>query len=394
MTFEREKIYGQLYSYCEAREFAGFDPFDGLNSRVFKASPLKHIALARLVWLQLLKRSPVELRPTLLVEPEVNPKGLALFALAELSRFRATGDKFHAVNAKSLLDRLQQKKIAGTTNSGQPTASFGYNFDWQSRSFYAPEGTPAIVPTAFASKAFIEAYELLGDESYLGVADDICMFILNDLNRSQESDDEVCFSYTPTDRSVIYNANLLAGESLARMGAINGNGEYLDLAAKTVRFVVRRQRSNGSWVYGANDKQAWVDNFHTAYVLLSLFRISSNIEELRSETFEAIGRGSAYWLDNFFLEDGTPKYYDQETYPIDIHSAAVAISALSELSAIDVRMLPMARKTAQWTVENMRDPEGFFFYQKRKNRTIKTPFMRWGQAWMAFALARLIESDI
>jgi hypothetical protein len=146
-------------------------------------------------------------------------------------------------------------------------------------------------------------------------------------------------------------------------------------------------------MYGANAVQGWVDNFHTAYVLLSLFRISSVIPELRSETFQAIKGGSAYWLDNFFLADGTPKYYDNAVYPIDIHSAAVAIAALAELSPVDERMLPMARKTADWTIENMRDDAGYFYYQVRERRTVKTPFMRWGQAWMAYALARLIEAE-
>jgi len=136
-----------------------------------------------------------------------------------------------------------------------------------------------------------------------------------------------------------------------------------------------------------------VDNFHTAYVLLSLYRISALIPELRSETFDAIARGSDYWLDNFFLGNGTPKYYDDAIYPIDIHAAAVAIAALCELSAIDKRMMPMARKTAEWTIAKMRDGDGYFYYQVRKNRTITTPFMRWGQAWMAYALSRLIESE-
>jgi acyl-coenzyme A synthetase/AMP-(fatty) acid ligase len=40
----------------------------------------------------------------------------------------------------------------------------------------------------------------------------------------------------------------------------------------------------------------------------------------------------------------------------------------------------------------MLDPDGHFYYQKRKDRVVKTAFMRWGQAWMAYALARLIET--
>ncbi len=392
MTADLENVYSRLYTYCENEDFAGFDPFDGLNSRVFRSTPLNRIRAARLGLLQAVKRFPVDLRSLLKVEKGVNPKGLALFTLAELSRLRATGDSEHAENAGELADRLLETKIAGQTNDGRSTAAFGYNFDWQSRGFFAPQGSPAIVPTAFACQALVEAFDAFRDDKYLSAADEICRFILNGLNRPVESDDEICFSYTPFDKSVIYNASLLAGEALASIGARTNNSDYLDMAAKTVRFVIRRQRGDGAWVYGESPKQGWVDNFHTAYNLLSLYRISSEVVDLRTETFESIGRGASFWLDNFFLEDGTPKYFDSAVYPIDIHAAAVAISTLSELKAIDERMLPLAVKTANWTIKNMRDPQGFFYYQIRKNRTIKTPFMRWGQAWMAYALARLMES--
>ncbi|MBK8466040.1 MAG: terpene cyclase/mutase family protein [Chloracidobacterium sp.] len=393
MEPDLKKIYDELYAYCDSEDFAGYDPFDGLNSVLFQWTPLKHFAKTRLAWLQMVKRSPLNLRPVLYVPTGVNPKGLALFALAEISRFRKTEDAKHLGNARLLLDRLLETKIVGKTEDSKLTTSFGYNFDWQSRVFFAPVGTPAIVPTAFASQAFIAAYDTFNDEQYMAVASEICDFILNSLNRTIETDDEVCFSYTPVDKSVIFNASLLAGESLARVGAITGNREFLEMAAKTVRFVTRRQRSDGAWVYGSKDSQAWVDNFHTAYVLQSLHRITSSIPDLHDETNTAIKKGVNFWLNNFFLYDGTPKYYDKSIYPVDIHSSAVAIAALCELSVLDDRMLQMARKTAEWTIENMLDPEGYFYYRRRKNSVVKTPFMRWGQAWMAYALAHLIESN-
>jgi uncharacterized protein YyaL (SSP411 family) len=392
MSIDLKQSYDRLFSYCEREDFAGYDPFDGLNSVLFQHTPLKHVRVARLALLQAVKRSPVNLRPMLGVKKGVNPKGLALFALAELSRYRATNEQAHAATAKDLLERLMSSAIRGTGADGQPTLAFGYNFDWQSRNFYAPLGTPAIVPTAFAQQALLEAYTAFGNKQDLNAATEICSFILSGLNRSVETTDEICFSYTPLDWTEIYNASLLAGECLARVGALTQNSEYLDIAAKTARFVIRRQRGDGAWTYGGNDIQGWVDNFHTAYILLSLYRISSEIEKLRSETFDAINLGGGYWLAKFFLDDGTPKYYDNETFPVDIHSAAAAISTMCELQAIDDRMLPMAQKTADWTMENMLDPSGYFYYQQRKTSIVKTPFMRWGQAWMAYALARLIEA--
>lgn len=393
MARDLENIYQRLYSYCEKHDFAGYDPFDGLNSGLFQLTRMQRFAPARLAWLQMVKRSPVDLRRALRVRKGVNPKGLGLFTLAEFSRFRATQDPTHAENARSLTDRLLEMKIAGKTSGGRPTSAFGYNFDWQSRSFFVPVGTPAIVPTAFASQTFVESFRVFEEEKYLTAAREICDFILSGLNRPVETSGEVCFSYTPIDNSVIFNANLLAGESLARVGAITDDADYLEMAAKTVRYAIRRQRDDGSWPYGAKKEQGWVDNFHTAYVLTSLYRISHAIPDLRAETFETIRSGAAFWLENFFLDDGTPKYYDNAVYPIDIHSAAAAIAALCELCAIDDQMLPMARRTAEWTIANMLDPQGFFYYQKGKSRLVKTPFMRWGQAWMAYALSRLMETE-
>jgi len=391
MPPDLESVYDRLYSYCERQDFAGHDPFDGLNSRLFQATPLKHLRAARLAWLQMVKRSPADVRTLLKVPGGVNAKGIALFTLAELSRLRATGETLHAENAGALADRLLEARIVGRTPDGRDTAAFGYNFDWQSRSFYAPQGMPAVVPTAFACGAFLEAFEAFRDERYIKTANEICLFILYQLNRPAWIEDEICFSYTPNDNGVVYNASLLAGEVLARVGQITGNDEYKTKAVKAARFVLNRQRDDGAWVYGEAPTQRWVDNFHTGYILVSLYRIARAVPQLEAETSDAVANGIGYWLDKFFLDDGTPKYYDNAIYPIDIHSAAVAIATMSELHLRDEDLLPMARKVATWSIDNMLDPAGFFYYQLRKDRAIKTPFMRWGQAWMAYALARLME---
>ena len=386
------QTYKELFDYCAAENFAGYDPFDGLRSRIFQASPLKYLAPARLAWLQMVKRSAKNLRPALKIEKGTNPKGIALFALAELSRFRATYQPTHAANAKNFLNKLDALKISirNPKSEIRNRTAFGYNFDWQSRAFFVPQGTPTIVPTAFAAQAFLEAFDLFGDEEYLETAKEICRFITEDLNRISEAEDEICFSYTPIDKNVIFNASLLAGEVLAKTGAILKDENYLELARKTANFVIDRQRADGAWAYGAKLKFVWVDNFHTAYVLLSLFRLQKLIPDF--ECSETIEKGLNYWLENFFLADGTPKYYDKETFPVDIHSASAAIVALCELNETDARCLPLAEKVAGWTIENMRDASGYFYYQKRKKSLVKTSFIRWSNAWTLFALARLIEA--
>jgi len=375
------EIYSSLMQRSQADGFAGWDPFDGLESRIFQTTPLRHIAPARVGWLQMVKRSPWNLRPLLRVSKGLNSKGIALFALAELSRYRATKGLGHRENATGILDLLRTLTIE--TQNG---SAFGYNFDWQSRAFFAPKGTPTIVPTSFAARAFLESFQEAADERDLEIPRKICRFIVTELQRPHETTSEICFSYTPGDKSLIYNASLLAAETLAAVGAIDKNDEYLDLAAKAAQFVINMQGERGEWAYGPKLRHAWIDNFHTAFILSSLARIGG------ADANNAISKGFEFWIDNFFTDDGAPKYFDTQTYPIDIHSAAAAIVTLCDLRKRDERALPLAEKVAEWTAKEMWNSEGFFAYQKKASSTVSIPFIRWGQAWMAYATARLLEA--
>ena len=121
---------------------------------------------------------------------------------------------------------------------------------------------------------------------------------------------------------------------------------------------------NGAWIYGSKQKQNWVDNFHTAYVLLSLFRISNLIPELKNETVNSLKTGLDFWLENFFLADGTPKYFDKNIYPVDIHSASAAIAALSELRFSGRKMSAASRKNSQLDNRKYARPSRIFLLSK------------------------------
>jgi hypothetical protein len=339
------------------------------------------------------KRSPLNLRPLARVSAQKNSKGIALFALASLSNYRRLRTREAEKEARELLDELMRMKISGYSG-----AAWGYNFDWQNRNFFAPKGTPMIVPTAFAARAFLEGYETFKDDRYLQTAQSTCDFILNDLRRSSEPNDkegEFCFSYSPLDDTRVFNSSLFAAETLACVGALTGDAEFgevtKDLALRAANYVMKRQRDDGSWAYGAGNAQLWVDNFHTAYVLVSLSRImkcSGGAIDLKP----ALRRGYRFWRDSFFLADGWPKYYHDALYPADAHSAATAIIALVELQELDSEAVGLAEQIAVWSLRNLRDSRGFFYYQRRRFYTVRTPFMRWTQAWMVYALARLLEA--
>jgi len=407
---EIQNAHRDLWHWCRARDFAGSDSYDALNSRIFQATPLKHSQLARLVWTQLFKRSPLNFRRLALVPAERNPKGTALFALSALADYRRLRTVEAETDARALLDDLLAAGLTGKNGA----ACWGYNFDWQSRSFFAPRGTPTVVPTAFAARAFIEAAREFGDESYSQAARSACDFILSDLNRNDASADEVCFSYSPLDQTRVFNASLLAGEALASVGALTGENDLIELGMRAARYVMRRQNEDGSWAYGVDGHQSWADNFHTAFVLTSLSRViqccdpsidarndsqftaeTGEKQRLRREDLEALRnalqRGYDFWRERFFLANGWPKYFPDRLYPADAHSAGAALVALVELQSLDTGADELAETIARWAIENLRDPRGFFYYQRRRFHTVRTPYMRWSEAWMMYGLARLIE---
>jgi hypothetical protein len=395
IEIDLQTAHRDLWKWCRARGFAGYDPFDGLNSRLFQATPFKNSRAARLAWTQFHKRSPINFRSLARIPRERNAKGIALFALAALADFRREPTKENEIEARELLDDLIWMSLKGFRG-----ACWGYNFDWQSRSLFAPRGTPTIVPTAFAVRALCEAAEVISRDEYLPFARTACDFILNDLNRSEETSDEVCFSYSPLDRTRVFNASLLAGEMLATVGKSLGETSLIDWAHRAALYVVRRQQQDGSWAYGGDSHQTWSDNFHTAYILTSLSRTSSVMSEpgalatgSNGQFDNAVRRGYNFWSERLFLNHGWPKYFPDRLYPADVHSAASAIVALVELRGRIPGSLIFAEQIANWAIENLFDPQGWFYYQNRRFYRVKIPYMRWSEAWMMYALARLREAN-
>jgi len=50
-------------------------------------------------------------------------------------------------------------------------------------------------------------------------------------------------------------------------------------------------------------------------------------------------------------------------------------------------------KVMYWTIENMQDPKGYFYYQIKKGISSKIPYMRWSQAFMFYGLSFYFFED-
>lgn len=376
----------KLKTYCEQEKFKGWDPYDGLNSKIFQATPLKKWRFGRLAWIQLFKRNPINLRKLLLVPKGYNAKGIGLFLfgysrLYALSKQGDTrfGKEQELLNYVSYLGDL----AIHLKTKGFNGACWGYNFAWQNRVFFQPINTPTVVATSFVANALFEAYEVTNEQKYLDVALDTAKFIINDLNRT-EFDDSFIFSYSPLDNSRVYNASLLGARLLARCFCYNKVEEHKMLASKAVKAIIDRQNKDGSWIYGEAEVQDWIDNFHTGFNLECIYDYMRFTDDYQFK--EAYERGFQYYLNNFFLQDGTPKYFHNKLYPIDIHSPAQLMTTLSLSGKLNDN-IDLANKVLKWSIEHMQHRKGFFYYQLKPIISSKIPYIRWAQAWMFYGFS-------
>lgn len=373
-----------LKAHVEASQWAGYDPYDALNSRLLARLGLFRSRLLRLACTQFLKRCPVNLRLALGVPCEQNPKGIALFlaAYARLHRVGMVGD----AAVRRLAERLLALRVPD-----KPHACWGYHFAWQTRTYLVPRGTPNIICTTFAANALLDAHELLGEPAWLDAARSAGRFLLEELNRTEEGD-ALCFSYTPADRSRVHNANLLGAALLGRLNHLQHEPDFERAATAAARYALLRQRADGSWPYGEAANQQWVDSFHTGYNLCALDVLSRCLDLGGCEA--ALSRGYRYYLDHFFAPGGVPRYYDNRAWPVDIHSIAQALVTLTALPGRDPRSGPLADQVAEWALRHMRSRQGWFYYQKWPLWTNRINYMRWSQAWMLLGLATLLQARL
>lgn len=371
----------KLQCWAEANGWAGYEPYDLLNSPYLTRSWTK-TTIPATVLIQFGRRfAGLRLRRWLQIPPSQNPKALALFltAYCDLNRL-----------GEAWLERVSQLKarLQALRSPNESCCCWGYDWEFTSlRGSVLEKFSPNCIATCFCAEALLEVGQTFGDHEAETMAESAGQFLVGRLNRSVDTQQQVCFSYTPENQTRILNNSVLAGALLARLGARSRNFEYLDLARRAMQYLVDRQRSDGSWTYGEGRWQQWIDGFHTGYNLCALLAYANVTGD--SSFDQALERGYNFYKRVLICTDGIPKYFHNRIYPIDIHSCSQAILTFCAFRDRDPEALGLAQRTADWTIENMRSPDGTFFYQRHRLWTNRTPYMRWGQAWMFRALAKL-----
>ena len=367
----------KVEKWVEEHDYKGYEPFDGLSSRL-RPLTFGNLLLDRIL-LQLIRQSPVNLRPLLGVKPLDSTIGRGYMAWGYCYMYKITGDEEYRRKAYSCLDWLIENK-----SPGYDDFSWGKHFDFASRGGIYRTLEPILIWTALIGHAFIEAYEVFDEKRYLDVSTSVCDWIL-ELPKNTFSSG-VCLAYLMKgENSNIHNSNMMGAALLARNAKYTKNQSYVDLAKKAMDYSCLSQLPDGGWWYGEHPKYHWIDNFHTGYNLDALkcyIEYTGDVEH-----GEKLKHGLEFYIKNLFEEKGMPKYYHNRAYPIDSQCAAQAIETLASFSD-DENAQEMGRKVAEWTIKNMQDRKGFFYYRKYPyGVTAKTPMLHWAQATTYKALA-------
>jgi len=389
-----QQVTSALLKYCQRNNWAGYDPYDALNSEIFKQLPFLDSRFPRLALTQLLKRSPINFRKLLLIPGTQNPKAIALFlmALCKLKAKAYTAETEKSQHEIGNIDNHIKGMIKILIALRSPDVHYwcwGYSFPWQGRKVLAPKGAPNLVCTVFVANALLDAYEANRDTENLRMATSAADYILNELYWTK-GDSIAGFSYpVPALQIQVHNANFLGAALFCRIYKYCKEGRFLEPAMKAARCSAAQQQADGSWDYGELSTQRWIDNFHTGFNLCALRTIN---QCLNTNEFEPnIHRGFEFYQVHFFREDGAPKYFHNRVYPIDIHSVAQSIITLMEFRDLSPGTVELAQHVFEWAMANMWDKRGYFYYQVTPYYKNKIPYMRWSQAWMLLAMATMLE---
>jgi hypothetical protein len=314
-------------------------------------------------------RAPIDIRRLYRRSHPRLAKALALFGSARGRLAERSGSNHDRSWARAALIALVQDRSAGAE-------AWGYPFDTQTRwSFYAA-GKPNIVVTSFASVALQEAAVTLDESRFAERAESAAEWMLDNLYLPEAG----FFAYHPDSTTLIHNASLLGARAAWRiLGHDNGVGRAVESALDRT---LATQRPDGSFPYGEGSNLQFVDSFHTGFVLDCL----NELKALDPRIPEALERGTAYYVERFFGDDGAARLWPDRPFPEDAHAAGTALTTLSRLVRGGVAPRELVQRVGRWT-SLVLVVDGHATCRRHRRGATRVRYLRWCDAHVAAGLA-------
>ena len=410
-TSNKEEVWTAINKFCawlSSTEGISYDPYDILGTCYgrwarqiyYRKNPLGILLTAPLVLMEILAPGLrgffVSKRHYATADAQL---ALAFLNLHEIRQLGTDVPSDRAVNDQSGITWLDMAEGLGDEllqQSAQGYSGFcwGYPFDWQHVNGFMPKGTPHITATPYCYEVFAKLFDITGDPKYLEITNSIAAFVSDDLTDTPTGDGAAASSYTPYDHGKVVNASAYRAFVLSDAARRLDNEEYFAKAQRNLRFVLNSQRSDGSWLYAVdNPPEAFVDNFHTCFVLKNLYKLNRQLGSL--EVGQSIQRGYEYYRKNLIDSSGTPKTYAvaprAEIVRAEMYNFAEGIT-LGALLRNDIpEAFAIADELAARLVRQFQLPTGHFVTRVyRGGIKHSVPYLRWPQSQLFLALTNLL----
>lgn len=388
-----------LDQWIKTNGFAGWDPYDIQEHPIIKKiynqpNYLPNRAIKKLSNI-LIDCFPIFLRRLLRIKKQINSKAMGLLLASYSQLYITTNDSNYLTEAIKIATWLIKNRSKKYKNN----FCWGYPFDWDSNIF-TPKDTPSAVVSSIVGDGFYLLYQATNDIKYLNICKNICNFFLNDLNKTYNTENKLCFSYTPLDDFKVHNANLFIGEFLIRTGKTINDQTLVNLGLACGNYALSEQSNEGYIPYWAIDQtnkysngKIHLDHYHCGFEIRMLFKIwqHTGISTFRN----AYENYFQWYCKTLFTEDNFPKFMPNLLYPINIHTITESILCQATLLTEHPERLPTINSILNWTIDKLMYKPGEYIYLIHNypligNYKCKITMLRWGQAWMFRALSELL----
>lgn len=395
MELTEKKLYDNYLSLLLKKikntDYLGYDPIDFKASEFYKnkIAPIRIIKIS----VDIIDFFfPKTLRKFAKTKPDILFASVLGYLLeTNCLLYKVTKKESYKNEALSLADKLIALSIKEYEGM-----CWGLPFGWVSGKNYIKINTPNAVNTSEIANGFLELYSITKDIKHLEVLKGISHFMTKELKVTYQDEDSMCMSYTPIDNYQVHNANLLAADTLVKIGVILKDNNLITQAKKMCYFACNDQLENGSLPYHSthytNNGSHSNDIYHAGYEIRCLYSVYSVTKD------EKIKKGLDKYLNYF-----NTHYYNNK-YPttlihanvefINFHGCAEAVYCNSVLSNYSKEYLSKAKEDLHWTLENMITDKLKITNEIRKYKFLSyrsnINFVRWGEAVFCRAIARYL----
>ena len=374
------QAYNKVITYLINSDYSGYDPYDGASSKLKCINENKY---TRIISTYFNKFSPINFRRLLKVYPAKQNQALAFIGRAMLYQY----DR-HVSEIKQITEHLIVESLIN---------EYGYhcwdphNFPIQMRNGYHDPGMTDIIGNEAIGRYFLDLYKIQSNKKYKEICISVAQFILD--KYFVRHNNISFFKYSPEtpEYKWCYNASAIASAYIDDVLTYFNVDYDKEIITSSINDIILQQKSDGSWWYSLNILTGYEKpqiDFHQGFILDALLEYME-YTGYNEPFLSAYKNGLQFYYQEQFLQNGQGIYRYPRKYPVNIHNQAQGIITFTRAAEAGFgdHYLDFACTIAEWTIKNMQDPDGHFYYLKYPFFTNKIPYIRWSDAAMAYALA-------